>query len=221
MSEQTLETKERILKAAGDIFGQKGFKDTTIRAIAEQAKVNIAAINYHFRDKEALYGMVLEDVFRTGFTRFPVRLDKEIAAKPEEQLHAFIRAMFYRLQSKEGWGGFSGKGKLIARELLDPSPALEPVLEKYIKPHKDLLVSIIADIMQVEHDPQKLMPCAISIIGQCIYYALASRIIRKISAGDALDLDDLDRLADFVYHFSLGGIARVREESIMNTSEES
>ncbi len=218
MSEQAVETKERILKAAGEIFGQKGFKDTTIRAIAEQAKVNIAAINYHFRDKEGLYGVVLEDVFRTGFTRFPVHLDQEIATKPEEQLHVFIRAMIYRLQSREGWGGFSGKGKLIARELLDPSPALEPVLEKYIKPHKDLLVSIIADIMQVEHDPQTLMRCAISIIGQCIYYSLASKIITKIGAGDAPNPDNLDRLADFVWHFSLGGIARIREASIMKNA---
>ncbi len=98
-------------------------------------KVNIAAINYHFRDKEGLYGAVLEEVFHLGFTRFPATMDLTADADPEQRLRAFIRAMFYRLQSREGWGGIAGRGRLIARELLDPSPAFEAVLDRYIKPH--------------------------------------------------------------------------------------
>ena len=220
MSEQAMDTKEKILKAAGDIFGDKGFKDTTIRAIAQAAGVNIAAINYHFRDKEGLYGMVLEDVFKTGFTRFPALPQHESEGGAEEQLRTFIHAMFYRLQSDEGWGGFTGKGKLIARELLDPSPALEPILDDYIKQSKDMLVSIIARIMQTDPEPDVLRPCAISIISQCIYYALASRVITRVFADNGSTRDSLDRLADFVWVFSLGGIARIRDESIANRKEQ-
>ncbi len=148
MSEQTTTTKERILGSAGLIFGKKGFKDTTIRMIAKAAQVNIAAINYHFQGKEGLYGAVLENVFHTGFTRFPATLEAGSDADPKERLRAFIRSMFYRLQSREGWGGMAGQGRLIARELLDPSPAFAPILERYVKPHKDLLLTIIVDIMQ-------------------------------------------------------------------------
>ena len=220
MSEKAMETKERILKAAGDIFGNKGFKDTTIRAIAQAAEVNIAAINYHFRDKEGLYGVVLEDVFKTGFTRFPALLEQESESGAEEQLRTFIHSMFYRLQSNEGWGGFTGKGTLIARELLDPSPALEPVLDRYIKPHKDMLVSIIADVMQTDPEQDLLRPCAISIISQCIYYALASRVITKIFEDNESTQDNLDRLADFVWVFSLGGIARIKDESLLTRKEQ-
>lgn len=212
MSEQTIPTKKRILNSAGVIFGDKGFKDATIRSIAKAAQVNIAAISYHFRGKEELYGAVLEDVFHTGFTRFPSTLETGADADPEQRLRAFIRGMFYRLQSREGWGGMSGQGRLIARELLDPSPAFETVLDKYVKPHKDLLVGIIVDIMQTNPGPEKLMPCAISIIGQCIYYALGSTVIRKISADSAPTEDNLDQLADSVWLFSLGGIARIKEE---------
>jgi len=214
MTNQTLSTKERILKAAGDIFGQKGFRDSTVRMIAKAAEVNTAAINYHFRDKEGLYGAVLEDVFHTGFTRFPA--NKEIGANgdPEQRLRAFIKAMFYRLQSSEGWGGMSGQGRLIARELLDPSPSFESILNRYIKPHKDLLYTIIVDIMETDPGPEKVMPCAISVIGQCIYYALARKVISRISAENAPTDDNLDRLADDVWLFSMGGIARIKEEAI-------
>lgn len=212
-------TKKRILEAAGEIFGTKGFKDATIRTIAKDAKVNIAAINYHFRDKEGLYGAVLEEVFQLGFTRFPANMDLAANADPQQRLKAFIRAMFYRLQSKEGWGGIGGRGRLIARELLDPSPAFEAVLDRYIKPHKDMLVAIIIDIMGTDPGPEKLMSCAISIIGQCIYYALASPVIRKISADNAPTEENLDRLAQFVWLFSLGGIAKIQDATLSPTKD--
>jgi AcrR family transcriptional regulator len=212
-------TKERILEAAGEIFGTKGFKDATIRTIARDAKVNIAAINYHFRDKEGLYGAVLEEVFHLGFTRFPASMDLTAGADPQQRLKAFIRAMFYRLQSKEGWGGIGGRGRLIARELLDPSPAFEAILDRYIKPHKDLLVAIITDIMGTDPNPEKLLPCAISIIGQCIYYAMASPVIRKISADNAPTEENLGRLAEFVWLFSLGGIAKIKDATLSTTKD--
>jgi len=212
-------TKKRILEAAGEIFGTKGFKDATIRTIARDAKVNIAAINYHFRDKEGLYGAVLEEAFHLGFTRFPANMDLAANADPQQRLKAFIRAMFYRLQSKEGWGGIGGRGRLIARELLDPSPAFEAVLDRYINPHKDLLVAIIIDIMGTDPGPEKFMPCAISIIGQCIYYALASPVIGKISADNAPTEENLDRLAEFVWLFSLGGIAKIQDATLSPTKD--
>jgi len=220
MSQQTIPTKERILTAAGVIFGQKGFKDTTIRMIAKAAKVNIAAINYHFQGKESLYLAVLEDVFHKGFTRFPATLETGANVDPTQRLLVFIKGMFYRLQSSEGWGGMSGQGRLIARELLDPSPAFENVLDRYVKPHKDLLLDILVDIMQINPGKEKLMPCVISIIGQCIYYSLGSAVIKKISAVNAPTEDNLDQLADSVWLFSLGGIARIKEELLSPSKAE-
>src|SRR6516164_5690310 len=47
--------RERLLEAAGEIFAEKGFKGATVREIIDRAGVNIAAVNYYFRDKERLY----------------------------------------------------------------------------------------------------------------------------------------------------------------------
>jgi TetR/AcrR family transcriptional regulator, regulator of cefoperazone and chloramphenicol sensitivity len=220
MSEQTTPTKKRILKSAGVIFGQKGFKDATIRRIAQAADVNIAAINYHFQGKKGLYGAVLEDVFHTGFTRFPATFETGAEADPEQRLRVFIRAMFYRLQSQEGWGGMAGQGRLIARELLDPSPAFVSILERYIKPHKDLLLSIIVDIMQTNPGPDKLMSCAVSIIGQCIYHAIGATVIRTIFPDSNAEMDNLDQLAESVWLFSLGGIAKTKEDFLSSRKAE-
>ena len=86
-------TAERILAAAGEIFGQDGFKAATIRRIAHAARANVASIHYHFGDKEGLYAAVLENFFQAGFSRFPA--DAGLDATPEERLLAFVRSLLY------------------------------------------------------------------------------------------------------------------------------
>ena len=54
-----LGTKERILDSAERLFAEKGVDGTSLRAIIEDAKVNLAAIHYHYRSKEDLLNAVL------------------------------------------------------------------------------------------------------------------------------------------------------------------
>lgn len=207
-----LPTKERIIDVAGAIFGKEGFKAATIRKIAKAAHANVAAVNYHFRDKEGLYRAVLEDIFSKGFQKFPSIRDTENLCEPDQKLRTFIQGMFYRFLSNQGWQGISGKGKLIAREFLDPTPAFEDIVEIYIKPHKDILVSIISELSEKKMSMEKALPCALSIIGQCIYYAFATPIIQRIAKDFMPTQENLDLLADHVFRFSLGGIQQINSD---------
>ncbi len=56
-------TKEKILSSANSLFAKHGFEGTSVREIASQADVNLAAINYHFKNKEKLYW----DVFNYNY----------------------------------------------------------------------------------------------------------------------------------------------------------
>lgn len=53
-------TVERILDTAEVLFAQKGFAETSLRAITSKAGVNLAAVNYHFGSKEALIQAIFE-----------------------------------------------------------------------------------------------------------------------------------------------------------------
>ena len=57
-------TRDRILKAAERLFAERGYDHTSIRAIVAKARVNQAAINYHFDGKDGLYREVLRSAFR-------------------------------------------------------------------------------------------------------------------------------------------------------------
>jgi AcrR family transcriptional regulator len=56
-------TGERVLDAAESLFARQGIRGTSLKEITELAEVNIAAVNYHFRSKEALVKAVYERSF--------------------------------------------------------------------------------------------------------------------------------------------------------------
>ena len=210
-----LPTKERIIDVAGDIFGKQGFKAATVRKIAKAAHANIASINYHFRDKQGLYRAVLEDIFSKGFQKFPSVPGPGEDNTPEHRLQKFIHSMVYRFLSDEGWQGISGRGKLIAREFLNPTPAFKDIVDTHISPQKDVLLSILLDLTgsrEFDNSRDTLLPCALSIIGQCIYYAFATPIIRQIAEELTPTQKNLDRLSDHIFRFSLGGIQQINKD---------
>lgn len=51
--------RQRLLEAAGELFAEKGFRLAGTREICRKAGTEIAAIHYHFGNKENLYEAVL------------------------------------------------------------------------------------------------------------------------------------------------------------------
>ena len=49
------QTRQALIEAGGAVFAEQGFHDATVRDICARAGANIAAVHYHFGDKEALY----------------------------------------------------------------------------------------------------------------------------------------------------------------------
>lgn len=57
-------TGDRLLDAAERLFAKQGIRATSLREITAQSKSNLAAVNYHFRSKDALVRAVFERCFR-------------------------------------------------------------------------------------------------------------------------------------------------------------
>ena len=64
MSRPSEITRDRILKTAVRLFAEHGYEATSIRTLAAKARVNQAAINYHFKTKDGLYREILHDAIR-------------------------------------------------------------------------------------------------------------------------------------------------------------
>lgn len=59
MTDQSTDTKVKIMEVARILFANQGFEGTSVREIAKQAEVNIASVNYHFSNKENLFNEIL------------------------------------------------------------------------------------------------------------------------------------------------------------------
>src|SRR6516162_618849 len=94
-------TRERIIKAAERLFAESGYDGTSVRAIVAKAKVNQAAINYHFEGKDGLYREVLRGAFR-GLTEHQLTHAEELKSMSrEEALSQFIRRQLQPLLGRD------------------------------------------------------------------------------------------------------------------------
>src|SRR5215468_12319801 len=89
---QPEQSRAAILKAAVREFAREGVAGARTDAIARAAGVNKALLYYYFKDKEALYQAVLDEVF--SGVRMAVEGALALELSPRERLTAYVRAHF-------------------------------------------------------------------------------------------------------------------------------
>ena len=198
--------RKRIISAAAQIFGRKGYRAATVREICHAARVNLASVNYYFGNKEALYRTVVTKLLERAIERYPADLGMGSGLGPEARLALFIRAILFRLLKLEGLSGFHGQGRLLARELADPSPVLDDLVQDHIGPQAAIMGGIIAEIIGPRVSKEAIMHCTFSIMGQCFYYGYAWPITTRLHPMDLADESVIEKLADHIAAFSLNGL---------------
>jgi len=197
------ETRPQLLEAAGEVFAEVGFHNATVREICRRAGANVAAVNYHFGDKEGLYAEVLRHSQQKAFEKYPPLLDVAGDAPPEEKLRAFVRSFLLRIFDKGSTAWF---GKMMLREMVEPTGALAMLLEVRIRPMADLLGGIVADILGCSLHDEKVRLCSFSIVSQCVFFHHCRTMISQLFPEQRLDAAAVEQLAGHVTRFSLAAM---------------
>ena len=201
--------RERLLRAGAEIFAARGFQAATVRDICALAKANVSAVNYHFGSKEGLYAKVLTHFYQEIHERYPLDQGLPPNPSPEERLLAFIRAMLQRM----AWGDdpvHAAHFKLIALEVLDPTPALDAVVDMHMVPYIDALSDIIREFLGQDAPPDLVRDCLGGVMGQCELYVENRSIISRLYPDITYDRPGLERMAKTILRFSLHGIFGLR-----------
>jgi len=199
-------TREQLLAAAEEVFAAVGFRAATVRDICQRAGANIAAVNYHFGDKEALYTEVLQEALRRAKEKYPPGLGLKAGAGAEQRLRAFVLSFLLRIFDA---GPQAHHGKLMAREMADPTRALDALVEQEIRPMCEQLHGIIADLLGAAASPESVRVCSMSVIGQVLFYHHSQPVIRRISPDLIFNPGQIERLAEHITRFSLAGIGQL------------
>lgn len=206
-AEQKPETSQRLLDAAGPVFARLGYRDATVREICQRAGVNVAAVNYHFGDKLELYTQTLARCMREGLERYPVTLGVAPQAAAEERLFAFVHSFLLRIL---GDGNPDWQGQLIAREMMEPTEALDRIVEELIRPLFKHLCAIVAELLGTRATPAQVILCARSIVSQCVFYHHSRPVLQRLSPHEGSGSEHVLRLARHISAFSLAALRHVR-----------
>jgi TetR/AcrR family transcriptional regulator, regulator of cefoperazone and chloramphenicol sensitivity len=207
---EQMATRQHLLEAAGEVFADLGYRAATVREICEGAGVNIAAVNYHFGDKEQLYRAVLQETYRTAIKKYPADHGLRPNATAEQRLRAFVHSLLLRIFSD---GPSARHGKLMAREMVDPTGALDAIVREDIRPMSEQLMAMMGELLGPGADEGTKRLCANSVVSQAVFYHHCRPVVERIAPELKFDRAGIEALTEHITRFSLAAIKNLARKS--------
>ncbi len=175
------ESRAAILQAAVREFSREGVAGARTDAIARTAGVNKALLYYYFRDKETLYGAVLDEVFGG----LKATIEKALASDlpPRQKLLAYVGAHFDYIASHPLYPRIT-QGEMM-RAAHSKAPQLKRIARQYFGPLFGKVAAVIeegkatGDFRPV--DPVHFVPSMIAVI---VFHFTNAPVLRMVAKVD-------------------------------------
>jgi AcrR family transcriptional regulator len=199
----SLDTRARLLQAAGEEFARTGYRAANVRTICDAARANVSAIRYHFGSKEELYREVMTMARSQMLGDEP---PPSLRAGDDPRL-ALPRLMgwFMRLVLTENrscpWAG-----KLMAFEAVDPTAALDDFVALCATPIRRELEAVVGAILGPSVPRGRRGDLTNAIIALCVNQKHSAEILKRLGYPPPRDRAGIDRLAELLSRFALCGL---------------
>jgi TetR/AcrR family transcriptional regulator len=174
---QPEESRAAILRSAAKEFAENGIAGARTDAIARQARVNKALLYYYFKDKETLYGAVLDDAFSGMKASVFTVLDSNLSSR--EKIMAYAGAYFDFIASNQIYPKLMQREMMRARE--GDSVHIDRLVKTYFQPIYrrvgELLHKGIAEGEFRKVDPAHFVP---SMLAMIVFYFSSAPVMRRI-----------------------------------------
>ncbi len=205
------DTVTRILDSAEQLFAEKGFAETSLRMITTRAKVNLAAVNYHFGSKKDL----IQAVFARFLTPFCSKLDKEMAVmiektpnpKLDDVLGVLARTMLTGVTSS----GQANKLSVFMRLLGLAYTQAQGHLRRFLRDHYNAtyirFISYLRDA-HPELSPKEIFWRIHFAIGACVFTMSSIEVLREMSIADTGEDTGIDEVMNQLIPFLAAALER-------------
>lgn len=174
---QPEESRAAILAAAAREFAEFGVAGARTDAIAREAGVNKALLYYYFKDKETLYGSVLNEAFAGLKVAVFKVLDSELPER--EKIMAYAGAYFDFVASNQFYPRLMQREMMRARE--GQSQHIEKIVKTYIQPIFARVSAVLREgIAKGEFrgvNPVHFVP---SMVAMIVFYFSSAPMMQKI-----------------------------------------
>ena len=200
------QTRKRLLDAAREVFSEHSFQGATVREICRRADANVAAVNYHFGNKEGLLAEAL------NFSQLAAlqKANGQADVCPKVRLRLFLRDFMLMLLDEKN---ASSQCRIMARELADPTPALDQIVSEAIAPLHEFLGKLLCEIVGDKVGEAELRRCVYSIFGQCQFYRHSHPVLQRLHPKLRYDHKEIEAIAEHIAEFSLAGINRFEKSA--------
>jgi TetR/AcrR family transcriptional regulator len=176
-------SRAAILHAAALEFAELGIAGARTDAIAREAGVNKALLYYYFKDKETLYGAVLDEAFSAMRVSIFQALDSDLP--PREKIMAYVGTYFDFIASNQIYPKLMQREMLRARE--GQSEHIDRLVKTYFQPIygrlRELLQRGIAEGEFRRVDPVHFIP---SMLAMIVFYFSSAPVMQRIVHFDPL-----------------------------------
>ena len=205
------ETATRILDAAEGLFVELGMAATSLRLITQKAQVNLAAVNYHFRSKDALFEAVFLRRFGPWARECLEELDaleRRVAAGKEPLTVAAVVNSYVRpalALSKDPARGGAMFVRLFSRVLVENHRQLRETMSRQ---YGELVTRYTRALGRVlpglsEEEVEWRMHLGFSVM----FHAFAGNDILKVFGRSAVSARDPDLIVKHVVPFVVAGLS--------------
>jgi AcrR family transcriptional regulator len=196
------QTRMRLLDAAREVFSEHSFQGATVREICRRAEANVAAVNYHFGSKDGLLAEALNFAPLVALQKN----NASVSECPKIRLRQFLRDFMLMLLDEKNP---SSQCQIMARELADPTPALDKIVREAIAPLHKFLGQLVREIVGDKVGEAELRRCVHSILGQCLFYRHSHPVLQRLYPKLRYDRKEIEAIGEHIAEFSLAGISHL------------
>jgi AcrR family transcriptional regulator len=203
----TDDTHARLLETAGHVFAETGFQAAKVRDICARANVNLAAVNYHFRDKLGLYQEVLRYAACAAAgagCKADAAFNPNLAGRtPQAKLRSFVHGLLEQMygEDRPAW-----PVRIMTHELAQPTPAFQGVVDEIFRPRHNVIRALVGSIIGRPADDRTTRLCTQSVMGQIVSYAHGREILKHLWPDLKFTPETLDEIADHIAAFSYAAL---------------
>lgn len=195
-------TRAALIEAAAPLFADIGFEATRTRDIADKAKANVSAINYHFGSKMGLYQAVIKAQSEEINSSYPLETESLRSEEPAVRLQWLVHNLLRRVLTSSS----DHRIKVCVREFVEPTEALDFLVKEIVSQQFAIMRSVVSAVLAREATQDELNRFTVSLVSQCFHYGMAEPMLTRLGVKIPETEAEINELAEHIARFSLAGI---------------
>ena len=182
-------TREKLLLAALNLFGQYGFEDVSTRKLAELAGVNLQAINYYFGNKRGLYNAVADYLIERLQVRIGERrkmvlgrfAEAQFGGRPidVEEARAILTTLGEAMLTLFAEDESAVWVRYMVREQAEPTEAYDRIYTGFMQPMLTAVRHLVGILLEADPNSERVRLRTLSLVGSLIVYRVGRATILR------------------------------------------